>query len=115
MSNLDVYCERLTSFLAIALLLALLTGCSPARRITVKEAKIIADNRLVEFCNQDKLKVSQFDKPKLLGPKELSGGVNWWFFQYQYIGRRDAKLEIGVSEYGESDIIAIGPGIMGHK
>jgi hypothetical protein len=110
MLELDGYCGRLSCCFAAMLFVLLLGGCSPARRITVKEAKAIADNQLAAFCGQEGLKVSQFSKAKMLGPTELSG-VQVWVFQYQFIGGRDAKLEILVGEYGSSEIGGIGRGI----
>ncbi|MDO8588496.1 MAG: hypothetical protein Q7T82_15825 [Armatimonadota bacterium] len=93
------------------LICAALVGCGQPRSITFSEAKIIADRELADFCRfYGGLRTSDFTKRKYLDEKELSD-ANWWVFEYQFIGRRNAKILIGVGEYGGAEVFAWGPGI----
>lgn len=96
---------------AAIMLVLLQSGCIQRRQITVNQAETIAMQQLKQFCKDHGLEVSQFSKPTLLGPKTLYG-EDWWLFQYQFIGRRNAKIGIAVSTKGQSDICGIGPGIL---
>lgn len=104
---------RILCITAIFAVLAVVTlGCGQSKRVSLQQAEVIAHNHLVAFCKQDELDVHMFSRPYIMGPKDFSG-VKWWIFQYRYDSKPNAKILIDVSEYGESNISGMGPGIPG--
>ena len=108
--TVDEAVRRIAFGLAVLLLVMSVIGCTPRKKVTYAEAEKIADGYMVELCDMWKLKTTDFTGPRSFGVKTLRG-VKWRSFFYQYKYATNAKVHIAVSEFGDSDVAAIGPGV----
>ena len=109
--TVDEAVRRIAFGLAVLLLVMSVIGCTPRKKVTYAEAEKIADGYMVELCDMWKLKTTDFTGPRSFGVKTLRG-VKWRSFFYQYKYATNAKVHIAVSEYGESEMMGFGPGVL---